>query len=93
MTRQAIVATCVCPDGMPYECVLGAPMVRKGDAEWTAKNMKETVRNYADCRNLVFVTTDGAAVYTGKYNCMVELCKNDADFSKLNGLPDFCQKN
>ena len=92
-SRQVVIATYIGRDGMPTESVLGAAAIRDATALGAKNNFKDCVTKFVDPKNVIAISTDGAAVYVGKHRGMYSLLVNDADFSeKLLNLPDVCHR-
>ena len=91
--RQVIICTYINSHGVPEEALLSAEKITDGTAFGAASHLETETANIIDTKNIAVMCTDGASVYTGCENGMVEQLKRNADFGeKIVYLPDLCHR-
>ena len=93
LARQAIVATYVANDGYPHEVLLSVASISKSSASGMAAHFTKHVSSFVDTQQVATISTDGAAVYTGKNAGMFKKLLEDEHYSNnILYIPDMCHR-
>jgi hypothetical protein len=93
-SRQAIVGTHIGGDGYPREVLLSVAAVQDSTANGAAQHFTKNVASLVDTKQIAFISTDGAATYTGRHKGMFQQLKEDSNryTDKLLFIPDLCHR-